>query len=559
MSKMNIDAAAIAKFNALPRPPRAPSGLVGNHWHFDLRFIYLDPPGHVLFLVQPESTYIHSERLPLGIPNKAETLLFFPESGAEAASEVAKALIHSFLDSFGLHKVMPNAPPPYAPWSLATDDRELANAVSKEFKRLGVKEELCSIRATKSYLKAADKAFKGYWETLTQVGLSYKDSYDLYRSIFQSMGLPAITRMAMNAPEGINFSILKPKPWGEEDMDSMNQALKYAQTWSQIELETRRLSNSEISSRLMEQIEAAMELLKSKSSEQVQKEADAGDDAAALNYAIRIQCNIGVQPNRSLYHYYLLKVIQSGTATNVQKSQAHALLIDWFMTAHEVTYARYMFAASHHANQSIILAGDACPAVLWFGHRVFEVQAKEVPPLNVQYKPLWMALEKRNQEVAKERSRAEKRREKASNRYVCAAPSCYIQASKGGGLSQCSGPCDIAVKPAYCSKPCQKADWKNHKPFCKAGAPCSIIAKELDLPASGQGQTADVLSIPIAGPDGNPMMLSSSTMPPKFMKMLQALSLGEENPEGADETLDEMMSEPRGGSQSVRIMELSDL
>ncbi|KAJ7654376.1 hypothetical protein DFH06DRAFT_1202196, partial [Mycena polygramma] len=542
MTTMNIDAAAIAKFNALPRPPRAPSGLVGNHWHFDLRFIYLDPPGHVLFLVQPESAYIHSERLPLGIPNKAETLLFFPESGAEAAPEVAKALIHSFLDSFGLNKVMPNAPPPYAPWSLATDDRELASAVSKEFKRLGVKEELCSIRATKCYLKAADKAFTGYWEKLTQ-----------------SMGLPAITRMAMNAPEGINFSILKPKPWGENDMDSMNQALKYAQTWSQVELETRRLSNSEISSRLTEQVGAAMDLLNSKPSQEVQKEADAGDDAAALNYAIRIQCNIGVKPNRSLYHYYLLKVIQSGTATNVQKSQAHALLIDWFMTAHEVTYRRYMFAASHHANQSIILAGDACPAVLWFGHRIFEVQAKELPALNVQYKPLWMALEKRSQEVAKEREKAEKKREKASNRYVCAAPSCYIQASKGGGLSQCAGPCDIPVKPAYCSKACQKADWKNHKPFCKAGAPCSIIAKEMDLPASGQGQSGDVLSIPVAGPDGNPMMLSSSTMPPSMLKMIQSFSLGEKNPEGADKTLDEMMSTPRGGSQSVRIMELSDL
>ncbi|KAJ6581545.1 hypothetical protein B0H19DRAFT_511626 [Mycena capillaripes] len=539
MTKIKIDVKAIKRFNTLPRQPRAPSGRVCNNWHFDLRFVYLDPPAHVLFLVQPESTYIHTERLPLGIPNKVQTLLFFPESGAEAASEVAKALIHSFLDSFGTHQFMPNPPAPYAPWTLSTDDRELAVEVGKEFKRLGVKEELCTIKVTKAHLNIADKAFQGFWATMLQ-------SIQFSENVWQ----------AMVPPESINFSVLKPKPWGEDgDLDPMEKALKYAQTFYQVRLEAKRLENSEISSKIMQQTEAAMELLESKSTKEVQREADAGDDAAALNYAVRIRCNIGVKPNRSLHHYYLLKVIQSETATKEQKSQAHGLLIDWFMTAHEVTYARYMFAASHHANQSVILAGDASPAVLWFGSRKLEPQAKEVTALSAQYKPLWSALDKRYEEVAKEHSRAEKKREKASNRYVCAAPSCYIQACKGGGLSQCAGPCDTPVKPAYCSKTCQRADWKNHKPFCRPGAPCSIIAKERDLPAAGQGQSGEVLTIPFAGPGGRPMMLSSSTMTPEMLKMFQAFSLGEKNPQGADKTLEELLK-PSKSESSVRIHEV---
>jgi hypothetical protein len=41
------------------------------------------------------------------------------------------------------------------------------------------------------------------------------------------------------------------------------------------------------------------------------------------------------------------------------------------------------------------------------------------------------------------------------------------------------------------------------------------------------------------------MMLSSSTMTPEMLKMLQAFSLGEKNPEGADKTLDELLKKPR--------------
>ncbi|KAF7370569.1 hypothetical protein MSAN_00689300 [Mycena sanguinolenta] len=478
--------------------------------------------------------YIHSERLPHGI-KKSTTLLFFPESGAEAAPEVAKALIHTFPDSFGRSGRNPAVPHVPGPLTLSTEDRELAVEVSKEFKRLGIREELCNVRATKTHIKTADKAFLELWSIL-----------------LKEVGLPPLLMRTMAPPDGIDFSVMRSKPWGEkESADEMEQALKYAQELQRVGIEARRMSNSQISAGIMEQVQTTMEFLKSKSTEEAQKEADDGDDASALDYAIRIRCNIGVKPNRSLHRYYLMKVIESSTATNAQKSQAHGLLIDWCISPfpNASIFARYMFAAAHHANQSVLFAAEASPAVLFFGLRILEPQAEKVVALKAQYQPLWMALEKRKKEVEKEQEKAERKREKDSNRYICAAPECYIQASKGGGLAQCAGACDPAVKPAYCSKECQRADWKNHKPFCKPGAPCSILTKERDLPAAGQGQSDEVLTIPIAGPDGRTMMLSSSTMPPEMLKMFQDFSLGKE-PEGADKTIEEMMSSAKNKSKS---------
>ncbi|KAJ7180705.1 hypothetical protein C8R46DRAFT_1070334 [Mycena filopes] len=493
MADFKIDAKAVRKFNQLPRRPRAPSGLVDNHWHFDLRFVYLEPPCHVLFLIQPESTYSHQARLPLGIPTDSTTILFFPENGAEAAPEVAKALIHSFLDGFGAHKFERKPPPLYAPWTLSTDDSELALAVGTEFKRMGVKEELCKIGVTKAHVKTANEVFNRIWASMT-------------------LGFGALQK-ALIPPEGINFSVLKPAPWGEpEGLEPFEQAMKYAQISGQVGLESRKLSNSQITHRMPGQIEAASSLLESKSTKQVQMEADTGDDAAALDYAVRIQCSIGVKPNRTLHRYYLMKVIGSATATSDQGNRAHGHLIDWFTSAHKgQIFARYMFAASHHATQSIILGGDASPAP----------HAEKIPPLNAQYKELWMAMDKRHQEVEDDRTKAETKREKATNRYICAAPNCYIQANKGAALARCSGKCDPDVKPAYCSR---EYDWKNHKPFWT-------------------DKSAQVLSIPIAGPNG-PMLLSSSTMTPEMLKMVQAMSFGEK-PEGGDQTIDEMMSKSR--------------
>ena len=84
------------------------------------------------------------------------------------------------------------------------------------------------------------------------------------------------------------------------------------------------------------------------------------------------------------------------------------------------------------------------------------------------------------------------------------------------------GSCDLDKKPHYCSKKCQKSDWKNHKPFCRPGAECSIIdTGDPDIMAkSGPKSKSGVLRVPVQTPDGSTKYLSSSTMDPEELKKL---------------------------------------
>lgn len=143
----------------------APSGRVNNHWHFDLRYVYLEPPAHLVFIVQPESSFIHSERLPSN-SSKDDGIAFFPESARDAAPEVCKALIYSFLDGFGAH-CFGQPMVPYGPWSLSTEDRALVDAVGKEFKRLGVRSEFHEIKVLTQDQSHSDKAFFNFWNRLS--------------------------------------------------------------------------------------------------------------------------------------------------------------------------------------------------------------------------------------------------------------------------------------------------------------------------------------------------------------------------------------------------------
>lgn len=78
------------------------------------------------------------ELLPL---DGGKPMSFFPETGKDAAPEVANALIRSFLTSFGIA-----GKPPLAPWKLTTDDVDLASAVGEEFKKLGILQVLWKIQ-----------------------------------------------------------------------------------------------------------------------------------------------------------------------------------------------------------------------------------------------------------------------------------------------------------------------------------------------------------------------------------------------------------------------------
>lgn len=134
----------------------------------------------------------------------------------------------------------------------------------------------------------------------------------------------------------------------------------------------------------------------------------------------------------------MVSVITSDTASNLDKARAHGLLIDWHISVSaESIYARYLHAAAHHANESVRLAGKAFSAVLWFASKTLEPLSERALDLCVQYSDVWDAYKKRNEEIDRDTAQAEKKKAKKSNRYVCAAVDCLIQADKGKLLSQC--------------------------------------------------------------------------------------------------------------------------
>lgn len=51
----------ISNFNALLRPAQAPSGRVPNHWNISIRHVAISPPGDLVFFIQPDSHYVHTE------------------------------------------------------------------------------------------------------------------------------------------------------------------------------------------------------------------------------------------------------------------------------------------------------------------------------------------------------------------------------------------------------------------------------------------------------------------------------------------------------------------
>jgi hypothetical protein len=264
---------SVQAFNALPRKRLSPSRSVSNNWHFDLRFIYLEPtPSHILFLVQFESSYVHIERLPLGISPRASGMDFFPESAAEAAPEVAKALIQAFVDGLGTRTFNQNPPPAFAPWKLTTDDFQLAAAVADEFKKMGVRDELCRIHVVQGQaFREAQNAFNGFWKQLKA-----------------QTGIPGIASEIYVAPESICFHNFRPAVWirGVDD-ENVQKAVNYSSRLSNARPLAVEAQSHQVWENTMKEIDSVMELVETKPSDVVRAEADAGDPEAAIDYALR--------------------------------------------------------------------------------------------------------------------------------------------------------------------------------------------------------------------------------------------------------------------------------
>jgi hypothetical protein len=273
-----MTAELVKAFNSLPRKEKTPSGMVPNEWHFDIRYVHLEPnPSHVLVFVQPQSQFIHMERLPVGLPPDASGIEFFPESGKEAAPEVAKTILYSFVNNMGNNQMMGSrAPPAFSPWKLTTDDRSLAVAVGNELKRLGVRPDaLCKIGVSRpSVNKLADTVFARVFSRMKQ-------------HLFSN---PTISDV-ISTPTSIGFENFKldDPPLNLHGMNGLADLLmKYIQLWKNCEPPGPGESGS---SAMLADIQLGVAMLERKLLEKpeamIKAQADRGSPEAALDYGLR--------------------------------------------------------------------------------------------------------------------------------------------------------------------------------------------------------------------------------------------------------------------------------
>ena len=128
---MSLTESDIKTFNSLPRQKLSPSGAVANHWHFSVRHVPLEPPGDLLYILNPAARYVHVE-------GPAQILSL--QTAAAQAEVVAPLLIKAFNGGLG-----DASAPHLAPYTWSTTGAELARAVEARLRQAGVKEEASQI------------------------------------------------------------------------------------------------------------------------------------------------------------------------------------------------------------------------------------------------------------------------------------------------------------------------------------------------------------------------------------------------------------------------------
>ncbi|KAF7321868.1 MYND-type domain-containing protein [Mycena kentingensis (nom. inval.)] len=512
LSRIGGVADEVKAFNALPRNKLAPSGKVPNVWHFDIRYIHLEPnPAHILFLFQPDSSFTHIEHIPAGSqPGSPESFDFFPESADEAAPELARAIMRAFTNGFA-HKGQPKTPKNLlrAPWALTTEDLNLAQAVGKAFARVGVPALSNIAVSSKAVTSAALSTFLELFAMLSGKAPS---------SVFQF-------------PASIAFDYQPSEPPSDSSSDSedgelggLNRVLEYARFMDSCQPNTKLKVDTPTPVLLRQSIETARKLVQVPIAESL-KHAEAKDSALFIDCAARLYLGVGCTRDRTAARKYLLKAAFHPQATDFTRATAHAMLSRW---NHEATgkqiRSRYLYASLHHACLAVKYArpiaapGYSIPQILFAFKRMAPMMIKDNPELPKQFPEVFKALKEADDRYSRA-TEASQKRMKTPLRYKCALLGCGIEADHGKMLKKCAGKCDEDKKPYYCSKECQKQDWKNHKPFCAPGQPCSVFDADQGPRAaamggsSKHGQHSVVVNTP-AGPLG----FASSTLGPAMMK-----------------------------------------
>ncbi|KAF8177630.1 hypothetical protein BJ912DRAFT_856824 [Pholiota molesta] len=509
------------QFNALPQS-KGPAGT----WHFDLRYNPLEPgPCHVLILLQPSSGVIHVERLPIGLPSSESGIEFFPESGKEAAPEIARAILHVFVNRLNRSETLdsPGLTTP-APSRLTTRDRDLAPAVGWEFKNL-------SVRPTDLYRIGLCTP------TVDQLTNTRFDG--VFKTMKKEAGYKGADAAAIPAPESIGLWNFKLDPVRPDNTPGLfKEHVKYLQ----LKYNSSRPPAKEGSVDMRKQLSYLISVLEEDpDSELVKADADDGDAAEALDYALRLYVGLACARNRTLARYYAVQAATLPSTTPDVRATAHSVLLDWHITASQTDFRkRYMYAACHHANVAAGIcrrlhapgsaAPPATPAVLWFMKELFEREAKTALDLKVFFKDAMWAMAERTKQLRGGQEKMQAKKLKAPLRYRCAAVGCGVEADRGKMLAQCAGKCDADKKPSYCSKECQKSDWKNHKPYCYPGAECSVIDDGSSSLASVNPAVEPIksgsgaLQVPITLADGSMRYVSSSTLDAAGLKELRDLA-----------------------------------
>ncbi|KAJ7222136.1 hypothetical protein GGX14DRAFT_558238 [Mycena pura] len=226
--------------------------------------------------------------------------------------------------------------------------------------------------------------------------------------------------------------------------------------------------------------------------------ANAGDPEMIHDFALRAAAGIELpSPNSLLAERYWNLLLRNPKSTMYHLGLAHAQLILFTGVVTEEGSAGPssrmddFIRAGTHAEAAAQAGHGRAPNVLKLGKIFQAYRYGEHKEVFGQWTRFWAAVDGWVAEKQAALDKDSAKRVERPSRYKCAAPECRLEASTGKLLRACAfpsspisssiittktaiwypggGKCEDAYKPRYCTKECQVADWKNHKPLCKPG------------------------------------------------------------------------------------------